>query len=76
MAPIFQNKTCDPFSPGSKSSGCMIGNYAAYSVNVSSVGNVIAGIKFAQEKNVRLVIKNTGHEYVLPVLPLSGCCPG
>jgi hypothetical protein len=40
----------------------------SYSINVSSVPDVIAGIKFARRKNVRLVVKNTGHEYVGSIL--------
>lgn len=35
-----------------------------YTINVSSAADVVAGVKFAQNKNIRLVIKNTGHEYV------------
>jgi len=67
MAPLFQNQSCDPFTPEAKQ--CTMGNYASYSINVSSAGDIIAGIKFAQDKNVRLVVKNTGHEYVF--CPLS-----
>ena len=44
----------------------MNGNIAEYSINVTSAGDVAAGVKFAQEKNIRLVIKNTGHEYDNP----------
>ncbi|KAE9373591.1 FAD-binding domain-containing protein [Stipitochalara longipes BDJ] len=62
MAPLFQNQTCDPFTAQAKQ--CTAGNYAVYSINVSSASDVIAGIKFAREKNIRLVIKNTGHEYI------------
>jgi hypothetical protein len=40
------------------------GNIAEYSINVTSAKDVAAGVKFAQKKNIRLVIKNTGHEYV------------
>jgi hypothetical protein len=31
-------------------------------VNVTGADDVKATIKFAKEKNVRIVIKNTGHE--------------
>lgn len=44
----------------------MNGNIAEYSINVTNADDVAAGVKFAQEKNIRLVIKNTGHEYVDP----------
>ncbi|KAI1122305.1 FAD binding domain protein [Nemania abortiva] len=62
MAPEWQNYTCDPFT--SKSAPCSIGNYVDYTINVSSVADIAAGMKFAQQNNVRLVIKNTGHDYL------------
>ncbi|RWA14873.1 hypothetical protein EKO27_g213 [Xylaria grammica] len=62
MAPEWQNYTCDPFTP--KSTPCELGNYASYSINVSSPADIIEGLKFANQNNVRLVIKNTGHDYL------------
>ncbi|KAL8717157.1 MAG: hypothetical protein Q9225_005576 [Loekoesia sp. 1 TL-2023] len=62
MSPIFLNQSCDPFTPQSRD--CLIGNYVEYSVNVTGPDDVAVGIKFAQEKNIRLVIKNTGHDYL------------
>ena len=60
MSPIFLNQSCDPYTP--ESQPCLIGNYVDYSINVTGVADVTAGLRFAQEKNIRLVIKNTGHE--------------
>lgn len=60
MAPYYQNQSCDPFTPVART--CELGNYAAYSIDVSSAEDVAAGLKFAKERNVRVVIKNTGHE--------------
>lgn len=60
MAPYWQNQSCDPFT--AESTPCRLGNYVDFSVNVSSASDVVAGLKFAEEKNIRLVIKNTGHE--------------
>jgi hypothetical protein len=60
MAPYFQNQSCDPFTP--QSTQCTLGNYASYSINVTNYEDAKAGVKFANEKNIRLVIKNTGHE--------------
>jgi len=62
MNPFTQNYSCVPYTATSQP--CELGNYASYSINVSRADDVIAGIKFARENNVRLVIKNTGHEYV------------
>jgi FAD/FMN-containing dehydrogenase len=33
-------------------------------VNVTSADDVSAGIQFATKYNIRLVVRNTGHEYV------------
>ncbi|TWU71201.1 hypothetical protein ED733_002436 [Metarhizium rileyi] len=60
MNPYFQNQSCDPFSPASKP--CQLGNYVSYSIAVTGADDVVAGIRFAKTKNVRLVIKNTGHD--------------
>lgn len=60
MSPIFLDQSCDPFTL--EEQPCLIGNYVDYSINVSTPSDVVAGLHFAQEKNVRLVIKNTGHE--------------
>ena len=62
MAGYFQNRSCDPFTPETKR--CELGNYVDYAINVSSASDAAAGLRFAQERNIRLVIKNTGHEYV------------
>lgn len=64
MAPLLQNKTCDPFTP--REEPCELGNHASYSINISSASDVISGVKFARDRNIRLIIKNTGHECVTP----------
>ena len=60
MNPWQQNASCDPFI--AEQSPCLLGNYVSYSINVTSWQDVAAGIQFAQTKNIRLVVKNTGHE--------------
>ncbi|KAI0380480.1 FAD-binding domain-containing protein [Hypomontagnella monticulosa] len=62
MAPLFANQSCDPWQPRSKP--CTLGNYVSYAVNVSGPDDVIAALKFADEKNLRFVIRNTGHDYL------------
>ncbi|KAF1958216.1 putative isoamyl alcohol oxidase [Byssothecium circinans] len=62
MPAYHQNATCDPFT--ARNSTCLQGNYAQYAIKVTGPEDVQAGLKFAQEKNVRLVIKNTGHDYL------------
>ncbi|MCJ1439370.1 hypothetical protein MMC27_008762 [Xylographa pallens] len=61
MQPWFQNGTCDPFH--SESQSCTLGNEVEYSINASDVNDVIAGVTFAQKNNIRLAIKNTGHDF-------------
>ncbi|ETS73449.1 hypothetical protein PFICI_15054 [Pestalotiopsis fici W106-1] len=60
LAPYFQNQSCDPFTPRERP--CSLGNYASYSINVTGAAEIQAGIRFAREKNVRLTLKNTGHD--------------
>ncbi|KAK3674091.1 hypothetical protein LTR78_005938 [Recurvomyces mirabilis] len=61
MAPFFANQSCDPFQP--RSAQCVIGSYVQYAVNVSCAQDVSAAIKFATKNNIRLVVRNTGHDY-------------
>ena len=61
MAPFFANRSCDPFQP--RFDQCVVGSYVQYSINVSNAHDVKSGIKFAQKHNIRLVIRNTGHDY-------------
>ena len=63
MAPFFTNQSCDPFLP--KSSACKLGNYINYAIDVAKRSDISKGIAFATRHNIRLVIRNTGHEYVL-----------
>ncbi|KAK3685726.1 hypothetical protein B0T22DRAFT_538003 [Podospora appendiculata] len=66
IPPYFENNTCDPFvSPEANAlSLCQLGNLASYAINVTDAATVAAGLKFAKEKNIRLVVKNTGHDYL------------
>jgi hypothetical protein len=63
MAPFFQNVSCDPFT--AETTPCTLGNSVDYSINVTCPEDVAAGLKFAQDNNIRLAIKNTGHEYAV-----------
>ncbi|KAH8648508.1 putative FAD-dependent isoamyl alcohol oxidase [Xylariales sp. PMI_506] len=62
MDGYIQNQTCDPFT--SASIPCLLGNRPAYSINVSSADDVVAGLRFAEDYNIRLVVKNTGHDFL------------
>lgn len=61
MSPLFANQSCDPFT--ARSSQCELGTYVQYAVNVHCAKDVAITLAYAQEKNIRLVIRNTGHDY-------------
>ncbi|ROV86998.1 hypothetical protein VMCG_10819 [Cytospora schulzeri] len=61
IAPYFQNQSCDPFT--GKDTVCVHGNYPVYAINATEAAHVQAGVRFARHNNVRLVVKNTGHEH-------------
>ncbi|RGP69685.1 putative isoamyl alcohol oxidase [Fusarium sporotrichioides] len=57
----FANQSCDPFV--TKSKPCTLGNYVSYAVKVSNARDVATAIKFAKTYNIRLVVRNTAHDY-------------
>jgi hypothetical protein len=67
MDSVFLNKSCDYFA--GPDAQCDLGQYPAYAVNVSSTQDVINTIEFAKKHNIRLVVKNTGHECGLLISP-------
>lgn len=66
MQPFFANQSCDAFTPESRP--CLLGNYVSYAVNVSCTADVSAALAFATKNNIRVVVRNTGHEYAKPHL--------
>jgi hypothetical protein len=40
-----------------------LGGYPSYAVNVTNVAQIQLAINFARSTNIRLVIKNTGHDF-------------
>ncbi|KAI0877409.1 FAD binding domain-containing protein [Hypoxylon argillaceum] len=42
---------------------CTQGGFPSYVVNVTTVKQVQAAVNFARNKNIRLVVKNTGHDF-------------
>lgn len=67
MAQFFTNGSCNPYT--SPSDPCVVGALVQYSVNVSaaspdeSIADYRATLGFATERNIRLVVRNTGHDY-------------
>lgn len=59
---LWQNNSCNALL--GPDGTCVLGNIASYAINVSSSKDVIAGVKFAAANNIRLTIKNTGHDFL------------
>ena len=53
---------------------CSIGDQPRYTVNATEIADVAAGIRFAQEKNIRLVVRNTGHDLLRRWITQFGSC--
>ncbi|KAF2179309.1 FAD-binding domain-containing protein [Zopfia rhizophila CBS 207.26] len=62
LSPSFANNSCDPF--GHANTTCDLGGYAPYSLNITSPNDIAAGLRFADHHNIRVVVKNTGHDYL------------
>ncbi|KAK9847752.1 hypothetical protein MYU51_018253 [Penicillium brevicompactum] len=62
MAAAVANESCDPFT--AVSSPCRLGNMVSYAVNVSTPAEIAQTMTYAADKNIRLVIRNTGHDYM------------
>ncbi|CAG8957990.1 hypothetical protein HYFRA_00000333 [Hymenoscyphus fraxineus] len=62
MQAFFANQSCDPFTP--REQPCLLGNYARYAIEVTTVDDIKAGLSFAQENNVRFLVRNTGHDFL------------
>ncbi|KAI6754910.1 hypothetical protein HG530_012662 [Fusarium avenaceum] len=62
MNPYVENLTCSPFT--SASLPCTLGNRPDYAVSVTGAADIQAGLVFARENKVRLVIKSTGIDYM------------
>ncbi|KAI0475371.1 hypothetical protein GGR56DRAFT_645769 [Xylariaceae sp. FL0804] len=62
MAYFFANLSCDPFTP--RDAQCVVGSYVAYVVNATGASDYQKTIAFAKQHNIRLVIRNTGHDYL------------
>ncbi|KAI8936516.1 hypothetical protein NX059_006921 [Plenodomus lindquistii] len=60
--PLYTNNTCtvtdDPSEP------CTRGFYGHYVIMAKTKEQIKAGVDFARERNLRLVVRNTGHDFL------------
>ncbi|KAL2844827.1 hypothetical protein BJY01DRAFT_214679 [Aspergillus pseudoustus] len=61
LSPVYQGLTCQPTTDPSDS--CTMGGYPHYVINATDVAQIQLGINFARNIGVRLVVKNTGHDF-------------
>ncbi|ODM19407.1 hypothetical protein SI65_04391 [Aspergillus cristatus] len=61
MWPPYEGRTCLPIAADEIL--CTLGGYPSYVVNVSTVAQIQLAVNFARENGLRLVVKNTGHDY-------------
>jgi hypothetical protein len=63
-----ENYTCSflygPLSPTAATfnATCSLGGLILYAINDSDSTTVVAGVNFARQNNIQLMIKNTGHD--------------
>lgn len=62
MSPLFTGLSCLPTSDPTFGN-CTQGTYPIYVVNARSVWDVQSAVNFARNLNLRLVVKNTGHDF-------------
>lgn len=70
--PTWTNNSCNPIYPNGTSvtgnhhageKGCSVGAYPAYVVNATTSYRVAKALIWAGKKNIRVVVKATGHSY-------------
>ncbi|KAI0130523.1 FAD binding domain-containing protein [Xylariales sp. AK1849] len=62
-AVLFQGQSCMPPTLSPNETHCTVGGYPSYAVNVSNVAQIQLAVNLARNLNIRLVIKNTGHDF-------------
>ncbi|PTB64966.1 FAD-binding domain-containing protein [Trichoderma citrinoviride] len=50
--------------PGRNSSTCSLGDYPVYSINATTPAAISAGLKFAAQYNLRVTVKQSGHDFL------------
>ncbi|KAK4183730.1 hypothetical protein QBC35DRAFT_507454 [Podospora australis] len=58
----FTNETCRPTM--NPSDTCTLGYYGVYTITATKRAHIKAGIDFARRNNIRLIVRNTGHDFI------------
>lgn len=58
----FTNDTCRPTANANEP--CTLGFYGIYVIEAKTREHIKAGVDFARENNLRLIIRNTGHDFI------------
>lgn len=61
MWPLWQGRSCLPTNDPTQN--CTLGGYPSFALNVTNVAQIQLAINFARNTNIRLVVKNTGHDF-------------
>ncbi|KAH6689806.1 FAD binding domain-containing protein [Plectosphaerella plurivora] len=62
MQTYFANQSCDPFTD--RAIPCTLGNYVSYAVEATCNADIVAALKFAKTNKLRVVVRNTGHDFL------------
>lgn len=64
MLPFWSNSSCYPNNAGTCSTTCDQGVVPTYVIKATRVSDVQAGVNFARKHNMRLIVRNTGHDFM------------
>lgn len=60
---IFEGVSCVPPSVGRTNATCTLGGMPSYVVKATNVAQVQLAVNFARNLNIRLIVKNKGHDF-------------
>ena len=63
MWPFYTNNTCDP-NQGVSNSICTQGYTPDYVIVATNEEQIQAGVNFARDQSIRLIVQNTGHDFM------------
>jgi FAD/FMN-containing dehydrogenase len=64
MSPLYTGETCMPADGATTGSTCTLGGFPSYAVKVTNVFQVQLAVNLARNLGLRLVVKNTGHDFL------------